>query len=212
MDLTMTHIFLLGLLLGSACPALAQHQQSTNDADRAYLKVIRERAEKIVMTLNLQDSAKAARVKQIISDQYASLRKIHDAQTKPNSTQNDQPAVERRETAGAQPRSDLAKLHVQYLAKLSTELTPAQIDQVKDGMTYGVVQVTYKGYVSMLPELNEEQKLHIMALLVEAREIAMDAGSSEEKHQWFGKYKGKINNYLSKAGYDLKKASKPAAN
>jgi hypothetical protein len=45
-----------------------------------------------------------------------------------------------------------------------------------------------------------------MAWLVEAREIAMDCGSSEEKHYWFGKYKGKINNYLSAEGYDLKKA------
>jgi hypothetical protein len=33
----------------------------------------------------------------------------------------------------------------------------------------------------------------------------MDAGSSDEKHKWFGKYKGRINNYLSAAGYDMKK-------
>ena len=26
-----------------------------------------------------------------------------------------------------------------------------------------------------------------------------------KKHAWFGKYKGRINNYLSAAGYDLKK-------
>jgi hypothetical protein len=36
----------------------------------------------------------------------------------------------------------------------------------------------------------------------------MDAGSSDEKHKWFGKYKGRINNYLSSRGYDLKKRSK----
>ncbi|MNR53744.1 hypothetical protein D3C85_1738080 [compost metagenome] len=33
----------------------------------------------------------------------------------------------------------------------------------------------------------------------------MDGGSSKEKHAWFGKYKGRINNYLSKEGYDLTK-------
>ena len=44
-----------------------------------------------------------------------------------------------------------------------------------------------------------------MTWLVEAREHAMDAESSEKKHGWFGKYKGRINNYLSAAGYDLKK-------
>ena len=36
----------------------------------------------------------------------------------------------------------------------------------------------------------------------------MDEGSSEKKHGVFGKYKGKINNYLSAAGYDMKKESK----
>lgn len=35
----------------------------------------------------------------------------------------------------------------------------------------------------------------------------MDAGTSKEKHAWFGKYKGRINNYLSAQGYDLNKES-----
>ena len=39
----------------------------------------------------------------------------------------------------------------------------------------------------------------------------MDAGTSEEKHAIFGKYKGRINNYLSKAGYDMKQAEKNLA-
>ena len=44
-----------------------------------------------------------------------------------------------------------------------------------------------------------------MIWLTEARERAIDAESSDKKHAWFGKYKGRINNYLSAAGYDLKK-------
>lgn len=60
----------------------------------------------------------------------------------------------------------------------------------------------------MLPELTDTQKQYIMSRLEEAREIAMDAGSSIEKHEWFGRYEGRINNYLSTAGYDLKAASK----
>ena len=89
--------------------------------------------------------------------------------------------------------------------KLSRELTPAQVDQVKDGLTYGVVNVTYNAYMKMYPDLTAEQKGQLKSWLVEAREIAMDQGSSREKHAVFGKYKGRINNYLSKAGYDLKK-------
>lgn len=36
----------------------------------------------------------------------------------------------------------------------------------------------------------------------------MDAGSSDEKHTMFGKYKGRINNYLSAEGFDVKQAER----
>ena len=47
---------------------------------------------------------------------------------------------------------------------------------MKDGLTYGVVSVTYNRYLELLPDLNDEQKREILANLVEAREHAMDAG------------------------------------
>ena len=75
-------------------------------------------------------------------------------------------------------------------------------------MTYGVVPITFDGYQQMLPELTDEQRHEIHAQLLEAREYAMDAGSSDAKHAVFGKYKGRINNYLSRAGIDLKQAEK----
>jgi hypothetical protein len=72
-------------------------------------------------------------------------------------------------------------------------------------MTYRVFPITYAAYLDMLPNLTTEQKDKIYSWLKEARELAMDAGSSEKKHEVFGKYKGRINNYLSAAGYDMKK-------
>ena len=77
---------------------------------------------------------------------------------------------------------------------------------MKDGLTYGVAPLTYGVYLKMYPELTGEQKTQIKSRLHEARELAMDGSTSDEKHAVFGKYKGKINNYLSKAGYDAKKA------
>ncbi len=47
----------------------------------------------------------------------------------------------------------------------------------------------------MIPGLTEDQKNQMLAWLSEAREKAMDAESSDKKHAWFGKYKGRINNY-----------------
>lgn len=51
-------------------------------------------------------------------------------------------------------------------------------------------------------------KEQILTWLTEAVELAMDAGTSDGKHQIFGKYKGRINNYLSAEGYDLQKERK----
>ena len=76
---------------------------------------------------------------------------------------------------------------------------------MKDVMTFDVVRVTYEAQCDMIPTLKESEKQQIMAWLIEARELAIDAESSKKKHEIFGKYKGRINNYLSKRGYDLTK-------
>jgi hypothetical protein len=72
-------------------------------------------------------------------------------------------------------------------------------------MTYNVVKVTYDAQCDMIPTLKNEEKAQILTWLKEARELAIDAESSKKKHEVFGKYKGRINNYLSKQGYDLNK-------
>lgn len=182
--------------------------------EAAYRKVVTDRAAKIVATLKLSDEAKSLKVRDIIADQYVALSTIHDARdaaikiAKQESREDKATTDTAIEKARSEAQAKLDKFHAAYLAKLSAELTPEQVDGVKDGMTYGVVQVTYNVYLKMMPDLSDEQKKQIMNWLVEAREIAMDQGSSDEKHKVFGKYKGKINNYLSAAGYNLKEAEK----
>jgi len=187
---------------------------STSEAE--YTKVIQQRADKIVATLGLTDAAKTARVRDEIAQQYRDLRDIQTARDAKIKTAREAPGAAESKSAtdaavqAAQAEAKAAQdaLHPKYLARLSADLTPEQIDKVKDGMTYGVLPLTYRVYQQMLPDLTEKQKAQILAWLVEARENAMDAGTSKEKHAWFGKYKGKIGNYLSAAGYDMKKAEK----
>jgi Protein of unknown function (DUF3826) len=101
----------------------------------------------------------------------------------------------------------LQTLHHSFISGLQQLLSPEQVDLVKDGMTYRVFPITYAAYQDMLPTLTEVQKAKIYDWLKEARELAMDAESSDKKHAVFGKYKGRINNYLSAEGYDLKRAT-----
>jgi len=160
--------------------------------DSTYLRVITERAGKIVSSLNLPDSSKYFRVRGMVADQYRALNAVY--------TDRDSGKIVQQEVDVR-----IAKLHDNYLEKLATELNPQQIDKVKDGMTYGVVEVTYRAYQQQLPNLTDAQKAYILSALIEAREHAMDAESSKKKHAWFGKYKGRINNYLSSQGISMKK-------
>lgn len=178
--------------------------------DDEYTKVLQQRAGKIVETLSLTDLAVKDRVRDIIVCQYKNLSGIHDpydeqvSQIKKSGVEK---AVAEQQIANLTEKRDLDifRLHNVYIGALSSELTLEQVDKVKDGMTFGVVQVTYGSYCDMIPTLKEEEKRQLYAWLVEAREYAMDAPSSKKKHEWFGKYKGRFNNYLSKQGYDTQK-------
>jgi hypothetical protein len=181
--------------------------------DPEYIKVTNERAAKIVAKLELANKQKETAVTNIIAQQFRDLSKIHDGRdaeikkVKDDSTLSKEKQNEKIEKLKAKADQSIAKLHKSYLKKLGTQLNENKITEVKDGMTYGVLPITYAGYQDMLPNLTKEQKEYIYKNLVEARELAMDGGSSKEKHAWFGKYKGRINNYLSKQGYDLNKES-----
>ena len=193
----------------------AQNNQSTEGADAEYTRVLIGRVNKfLVDIIDTFDTEKYIRVRDIIVQQYKYLSKIHDSRDEVVKAIRSLDSLDKEtlnfkvDATKNEATKQIYELHCAYIGKLTAELTSDQIDQVKDGMTYGVLPRTYHVYLEMLPDLTEGQKRVIMAWLVEARELAIDAGSSDKKHNIFGKYKGKINNYLSKAGYDLKQAEK----
>jgi hypothetical protein len=194
-------------------PVFAQGEAPAQ-VDPEYVRITTERAQKIVAKLGIEDQAKADRARDIIARQYRDLSAIHAKRDAALATVNQQASGDKAIADAAKARVQLEsdieqfRLHYAFLARLATELTPSQVDQVKDGLTFNVVTITFQRYQELLPTLTDEQKRHIHALLLEAREHAMDASSSEAKHAMFGKYKGRINNYLSAAGFDLKAAER----
>ncbi|MCB1096850.1 MAG: DUF3826 domain-containing protein [Verrucomicrobiae bacterium] len=180
-------------------------QTSSLNMDPAYTKVLIARAEKIIDGMEVEDSARRLNVRDLIVAQYRTLSSIHDQR---NADLASAETANIKEEIRSEAKGKVDLLHASYIAALGKELRTEQVKQVKDGMTYGVVDLTYAVYLKMLPELTDEQKATIMKNLVEARELAMDGGSAKEKHEIFGKYKGRINNYLSREGYDLRTASK----
>lgn len=205
---------LIAALLSAAGAGSAAAQQAppAESQEAIYTRTITERAAKIVATLGLTDEAKRTKVRDVIANQYRELNTIHEARKAQLAALKAQPKDDRTEAATKQiedrTTAALDKLHGKYLKQLGRYLTADQVAMVKDGMTYRVLPITMTAYEDMLPNLTAEQKNQMLAWLTEAREHAMDASTSEEKHKWFGKYKGRINNYLSAAGINMNQAGK----
>ncbi|MCF3109228.1 DUF3826 domain-containing protein [Niabella sp. CC-SYL272] len=181
--------------------------------DTTYRQAISQRAYKIVAPLKLKDSVTFYKVKEAIATQYMNLsgldEKLEAAIRNIKETTADKEAAAKKVNGlAATTEAARIQLHNDYIRHLAALLTREQIDVIKNGMTYNVLPITYKGYLEMIPRLTTEEQKFIMDALVEAREHAMDAGTSDKKHAWFGKYKGRINNYLSAHGYDMNKESK----
>lgn len=180
----------------------------SEDRDPEYVKTILGRAIKVTDNLKITGTDKGEQVKNIVANKYFHLNDIYEERDSLNkiasSLSGEQKKIA-REAADNLKDKKLYRSHFGFDAALSQFLDEKQIEAVKDVMTYNVVNVTYEAQCDMIPTLKEEEKRQILAWLKEAREFAIDAESSKKKHEAFGKYKGRINNYLSKRGYDLTK-------
>ena len=200
---------ILGLLLSVFALNAGAVDLNTEGRNPAYVESIVKRSKKVVDQLGITDENKANDVTNIIANRYFKLNDIYTVRDNKVKAAKESLTGDAKNEAiqAAQNEKDAAlyRSHFEFPADLSLYLTPEQITAVKDGMTYGVVKVTYDSHLDMIPTLTDEEKAQIMAWLIEARELAMDAETSNKKHEVFGKYKGRINNYLAKRGYDLKK-------
>lgn len=181
---------------------------NSNGRAADYVNNILSRSKKVTDVLGITDTEKGNNVRNIVANRYFELSDIYaerDSLKKTASTLEGNAKKQALELAESQKDSRLYRSHFAFDSNLSIYLDASDIEKVKDVMTYNVVKVTYEAQCDMIPTLKEEEKTQILAWLKEAREFAIDAESSNKKHAAFGKYKGRINNYLSKRGYNLTK-------
>ena len=212
----MKKIVLMSLLLLCGWISAGAVDLNKENRDPKYVESIVNRSQKIVDKLGLTDAKVAEDVCNIIANRYFELNDIYEirdakVKTVKESGLTGDAKDEALKAAENEKDAALYRSHFAFPASLSL-LNEEQIEAVKDGMTYGVVKVTYEATLDMIPSLKEEEKAQIYAWLVEAREFAMDAENSNKKHAAFGKYKGRINNYLAKRGYNLTKERESGLN
>ena len=180
---------------------------TSSEREEIYAQTIEKRATNILGALALSDAGKTGRVRDAIKAQYRSLRARDEAlDTMFATLAKNAPGVESNRGAVVSVLSK--QLHEQFISKLSAELTPAQIEAVKDKMTYNKVQVTYEAYCEIVPKLTDGEKAKILEQLKVAREEAIDGGSADEKTAIFQKYKDQINTMLNANGHNVSQATK----
>lgn len=195
----MKKIVLMSLLFLCGWISAGAVDLNKENRDPKYVESIVNRSQKIVDKLGLTDAKVAEDVCNVIANRYFELNDIYeirDAKVKAVKESGLTGDAKNEALKAAENEKDAAlyRSHFAFPASLSLFLNEEQIEAVKDGMTYGVVKVTYEATLDMIPSLKEEEKVQIYAWLVEAREFAMDAENSNKKHAAFGKYKGRINN------------------
>ena len=203
-------LFLALALLSPAAFSQTNPQNSTlpataADLEELYTTTIEDRTADILKAVNITNAETADAVHDLIIAQYRVMRArdaLIDAQLK---------AVGKEvtfENRIGRLQEESKPLHADFFAKLSEKLTPAQVEIIKDKMTYNKVKVTYDAYVAIVPGLTDPEKAKLLDLLKTAREEAVDGGSAAEKSKIFQKYKDQINDYLNASGHDVAKAYK----
>jgi len=176
--------------------------------DAEYVSSITSRSEKNIKSLELSEPA-YTNVRNLVINRYFELNDIYaERDTLINQikrTLTGDAKNQAIEAAKSLCDSKLYRSHFAFPSNLGIYLNHDQIISIFDAMTYNKVKVTYDAYCDMIPSLTEEEKAQMYAWLCEARDLAIDAESSNKKHEVFNKYKGRINNYLSARGYNITK-------
>ena len=157
----MKKILIISLLLLSTWMSAGAVDLNKENRDPKYVESIVNRSQKIVDKLGLTDKQVAEDVRNIIANRYFELNDIYeirDAKVKKVKESGLTGEAKNEALKAAENEKDAAlyRSHFAFPANLSLFLDERQIEAVKDGMTYGVVKVTYDSHLDMIPTLKDE--------------------------------------------------------
>jgi hypothetical protein len=211
------------ILLSFAIITFAINPQITKAQDDAKPKTDAKsksdpsfKAEGWVASLNLTDTAKASRVKQLITAHLIAVRdwnNTHDYTLVPEGmnpiTGKTFNKLERQVIINSMiPKN----VHETLMTGLRKDLTEEQVELILDKYTIGKVAFTMNGYKSIVPNLTKEDEAFILTNLKLAREQAIDYKNIDQVSTIFKIYKTKIEDYFTNtAGRNWKQMYKAYA-
>jgi hypothetical protein len=177
--------------------------------DDATQKRAEAKAGRLVDGLKIEDPAKAAQAKAITSGWYVTMWNWHqgnDAKLKELWTRwNQARSVVPKDEFPAEViahqidelYASLKPAYQAFLGQLATQLTPAQVDALKEAWSRspGMMR-TYNAYLEIVPDLKDDQKKVILDRLAMAREDAMLTDADREIVAIFKRHKVKVEAYV----------------
>lgn len=205
-----TFIVCVALISIFTCPfgAFAQTKtgsvQTSADATARSNAAQEGKAAEWVASLNLNDAAKEARVKEVISAHLKAIRDWHNEHpfsTVPAginpATGNKLSDLDRQVIANsAMPKS----IHENLMTGLRKDLTEEQVESILDKYTVGKVAFTMAAYKAIVPNMTPEEEAVIFKNLKQAREQAVDYKNMNQISAIFEIYKTKNEQYLNANG------------
>ena len=159
------------------------------------------RAVSFVAALNLADTAKASRVKQLITAHLTAVRdwnNDHDYTLIPEGMNPITGKTFNKLERQVIINSTIPKtVHETLMTGLRKELTEDQVEIILDKYTIGKVTFTMNGYRSIVPNLTKEDESFILTNLKLAREKAIDYKNIDQVSIIFKIYKTKIEDYFT---------------
>ncbi len=210
---------LFALLLGAiTLSAFAQNQSVSNAPASAAVPPqtaqahadadVVKKAGEWVASLKLDNSAKAARVQEVIATHLKTIRDWHNEHPFTTVPAGINPVtgkplsqLDRQIIANsAMPKS----VHENLMSGLRKDLTAEQVEAILDKYTVGKVAFTMKGYQAIVPDLTPAEEATILGFLEQAREEAVDYKNMNQISAIFEIYKTKSEQYLNSNGRSWK--------
>lgn len=197
------------LLAALALIGAALIPASAAPTDAATQKRIDGKTSRLLGAIKLEDAAKTERVKVIVGDWLVTLWDWHgmnDPQLKDLWTQwNQARAVVPKDEFPAEViahridavYSSLKPAYQAFVSKLAIELTPEQVDALKEAWSRSPgMKRTYNAYLEIVPDLAEEHKKVIFDRMLIAREDAMLTDADKEIVAIYKRHKVKVEAYV----------------
>lgn len=180
--------------------------------ETAVSSVVHEKAARFVASLNLMDTAKAARVMSVLETHMTSVDDWHSGHAYTLIPEGINPVtgkvfnkLERQLIIDSTiPQS----VHNDLMTGLRKDLTEDQVAEILDKCTIGKVAFTMYGYKSIIPDLTSTEEAAILTNLQLAREQAVDYKDVKEMSIIFKIYKTKNEDYLNSHGRSWKQLYK----